>query len=98
MEKHSDEDLVRALSYVFNQQNITNLADINDTPEGNLKDGLPDYREKVGAVAISTGDIPIYLQRVPDGEGGRIWKVSNAPSNTSPPCGRNWATAHWPSS
>ncbi|MGB1062795.1 MAG: mechanosensitive ion channel family protein, partial [Ketobacter sp.] len=28
--------------------------------------------------------IPIYLQRVPDGEGGRIWKISNATARYIP--------------
>ena len=78
MEQHSDESLIKALRYVWGQQNIINLAEISDKPEGNLKDGLPNYREQVGSVTISTGEIPIYLQRVPDGAGGRAWKLSNA--------------------
>ena len=78
MDLYSDEDLVKALAYIFNQQNISNPAEINDTPEGDIRDGLPDYREQVGTVTISTGEIPIYLQRVPDGQGDKIWKVSNA--------------------
>ena len=78
MEQYSTEDLLTALSYVFGQQNIINLAEISDHPEGNLQDGLPKYREQIGTVTISTGDIPIYLQRVPDGKGGRVWKLSNA--------------------
>ena len=78
MEQYSDVDLIEALSYVWNRQNIINLAEISDNPEGNLKDGLPSYREQVGSVTISTGEIPIYLQRVPDGQGGRTWKLSNA--------------------
>jgi hypothetical protein len=73
MEQHSDEYLVKALAYIFNQQNINNPAEINDTPEGNTRDGLPDYREQVGTVTISTGEIPIYLQRVPDGQGGKVF-------------------------
>jgi MscS family membrane protein len=78
MEQYSSEDLITALSYVFGQQNIINLAELSDHPEGNLQDGLPKYREQIGTVTISTGDIPIYLQRVPDGKGGRVWKLSNA--------------------
>ena len=78
MEQYSSEDLLTALSYVFGQQNIINLAEVSDHPEGNLQDGLPKYREQIGTVTISTGDIPIYLQRVPDGKGGRVWKLSNA--------------------
>ena len=78
MEQYSSEDLITALSYVFGQQNIINLAELSDHPEGNLQDGLPKYREQIGTVTISSGDIPIYLQRVPDGKGGRVWKLSNA--------------------
>jgi MscS family membrane protein len=32
MEKYSDEQLLKALAYVWNQQNITNLAEISDCP------------------------------------------------------------------
>jgi MscS family membrane protein len=78
MEQYSDKDLVEALDYVWDQQNVVNLAEISDNPEGNLNDGLPSYREQVGSVTISTGEIPIYLQRVPDGQGGKAWKLSNA--------------------
>ena len=78
MEQYSSTDLLSALSYVFSQQNIINMAEISDLPEGNLGDGLPDYREQIGTVTLSTGDVPIYLQRVPDEEGGRVWKISNA--------------------
>jgi MscS family membrane protein len=78
MEQFSSEDLLKALGYVFAQQNIVNLADISDHPQGDLKDGLPDYREQIGTVTLSTGEVPIYLQRVPDGKGGRVWRLSNA--------------------
>lgn len=78
MDQYSSEDLLKALSYAFGQQNILNLADVSDDPRGNLDDGLPSYREQIGTVTLSTGDIPIYLQRVPDGKGGRVWKLSNA--------------------
>jgi MscS family membrane protein len=78
MEEYSDESLLKALDYVWDQQNIINLADISDDPEGNLKDGLPDYREQVGSVTLSSGAIPIYLQKVPNGQGGKVWKISNA--------------------
>jgi len=78
MEKYTTEQLITALSYVFSRQNILSMADLSDHPEGNLKDGLPKYREQIGTVTISTGDIPIFLQRVPDGKGERVWKISNA--------------------
>jgi len=78
MEQYSSEDLLNALRYVFRQQNILNLAEISDHPAGNLKDGLPSYREQIGTVTLSSGEVPIYLQQVPDGGGGKKWKLSNA--------------------
>ena len=78
MEQYSDEDLIQALGYVWDQQNIINYAEISDDPDGNLKDGLPSYREQIGTITISSGEIPIYMQRVPDGRGGKVWKLSNA--------------------
>jgi MscS family membrane protein len=78
MEQYSSEELLLTLGYVFRRQNIINLADVSDLPEGNIKDGLPEYREQIGSVTLSTGIVPIYLQRIPDGRGGRVWKLSNA--------------------
>ena len=78
MEQYSSDELLKALGHVFRQQNILNLAEISDLPEGDLQDGLPSYREQIGAVTLTSGEVPIYLQQVPDGRGGSMWKVSNA--------------------
>ena len=75
---YEPRQLMRALDHVFSQQNLVNLAQISDVPEGDLNDGLPDYREKIGEVTLVEETIPILLQRIPDGKGGRIWKISNA--------------------
>lgn len=74
----SNEALIKALTYVWNRQNITDITSISDRPEGNLNDGLPDYRDQIGSVLLDDDEVPIYLQRIPDGKGGRIWKLSNA--------------------
>ena len=76
--QYSNEALLRALGYVWNRQNIIDITLISDHPQGHLNDGLPNYRDQVGSVRLSDEEIPIYLQRVPDGKGGRIWKLSNA--------------------
>ena len=74
---HTPEELVQELALVWNQQNIIDISALSDDPRGNLEDGLPSYRDLIGTVTISSGEIPILLQRVPDGEGGRVWKFSN---------------------
>ncbi|MFT6957044.1 MAG: MscS family membrane protein [Halieaceae bacterium] len=76
--EYEPEALIKALSYVWSQQNIVDLGTLSDEPAGHLDDGLPSYRDQIGSVTISTGEVPIYIQRVPDGKGGKVWKLSNA--------------------
>ena len=76
--EYEPETLIKALSYVWAQQNIIDLGALSDEPGGHLDDGLPSYRDQVGSVTISTGEVPIYLQHVPDGKGGKVWRLSNA--------------------
>jgi MscS family membrane protein len=78
VEIYSGDQLMRALVHIFKQQNIINLAQVSDLPEGDLNDDLPGYRDQIGTVTLVEETIPIYLQRIPDGQGGRVWKISNA--------------------
>ncbi|MDP5070626.1 MAG: mechanosensitive ion channel family protein, partial [Congregibacter sp.] len=72
-------DLMNALRIVFNQQNIIDITDLSDKPEGVLNDDLPEYRDLLGVVTTDDGEaVPIYLQRIPDEQGGQTWKISNA--------------------
>lgn len=72
------ERLVRGLAFVWSMQNILDLTTISGLPDGHLDDGLPSYRDQVGSVQLSNSKVPIFLQRIPDGEGGQVWRVSNA--------------------
>lgn len=78
LDEFTPEQLIQGLGYVWGQQNIIDIHTLSDDPEGNLEDGLPSYRDQIGLIQISTGEVPIYLQRVPDGKGGKVWKLSNA--------------------
>ena len=78
LESYTDQQLLTALSYVFNRQNIIDLTALSDSPDGRRNDGLPDYRDQIGTVNLVKESIPVYLQRVPDGKGGSVWKLSNA--------------------
>lgn len=78
LESYTDQQLLTALSYVFNRQNIIDLTALSDSPGGRRNDGLPDYRDQIGTVNLVKESIPVYLQRVPDGNGGSVWKLSNA--------------------
>ena len=62
IEQYSDEQLMRALGYVFFRQNIIELTALSDEPKGRLDDGLPDYRDQIGTVKLAKESIPIYLE------------------------------------
>jgi MscS family membrane protein len=70
--------LLQQLRYVWNRQEILNIAAVSDEPDGHQDDELPGYRDQVGQIELAAGSVPIYMQRVPDGKGGRVWKFSNA--------------------
>jgi MscS family membrane protein len=72
------EQLVKAFAMAWQRQVILDLTRLSDDPEGNLEDGLPAYRDQIGTLVLSSGEIPVYLQRIPDDELGKVWKISNA--------------------
>ncbi|MGI9291151.1 MAG: mechanosensitive ion channel family protein [Gammaproteobacteria bacterium] len=51
---------------------------MSNDPDGEMGDGLPDYRDEIGRIEGETGEFVLLMQQVPDGEGGKIWKISNA--------------------
>ena len=69
--------LAQALSFVWTQQNVLDITALSDSPEGHLDDGLPSYRDQVGKVQLSGGTVPIYVQHIPDNDGGMVWRISN---------------------
>ena len=72
------EQLVQAITIVWDQQNVLDITAVSDEPEGNLDDGLPSYRDQLGSVVLEDEVVPIYLQRVPNAAGEQVWKISNA--------------------
>ena len=76
--QYEPDKLAQALSFVWSQQNVLDITSLSDSPEGHLDDGLPSYRDQVGEVQLSGGRVPIYVQRIPDPDGGLVWRVSNA--------------------
>ena len=71
-------ELLDHLRYVWSRQEILDISRISDHPEGHVNDGLPDFRDEIGRIELKGAEVPIYMQRVPDGKGGRVWKISNA--------------------
>jgi MscS family membrane protein len=77
-------ELVRQLSIVWSQQNSIDISSLSNDVKGHLQDNLPAYRDLLGILETSHGKIHIYLQHVPDGKGGKIWKISNATAKQVP--------------
>ena len=76
--QYTPEQLARGLSIVLERGAWIDLELLSNSPEGLAGDGLPDYRELLVELPTAEKTVRVMLQRVPDGEGGRIWKFSNA--------------------
>jgi len=78
LDEWTAEQLLQAITIVWDQQNVLDITAVSDEPEGNLNDGLPSYRDQLGSVVLEDEVVPIYLQRVPNAAGEKVWKISNA--------------------
>ena len=78
MERTDPSVLLQQFIYIWSKQRILDISTISDQPEGHLDDGLPKYRDSLGSIELLEKSVPIYLQRIPDGTGERVWKLSNA--------------------
>ena len=70
--------LAEQLYVIISRKMPIDFSSLSNKPAGAANDGLPDYRDELGTIESSQGEISIYLQRVPEANGRRIWKISNA--------------------
>lgn len=70
--------LARRLYVIINRANWADIDDLIDDPAGRRNDNLPDYRDSIGIVLDDGKEIRLLMQKVPRGDGVRIWKISNA--------------------
>lgn len=71
-------ELARQLYVVLTRKARIDFASLSDDPKGAPESGVPDYRDVLTRIQYNKDVVSIFLQRVPDGEGGSIWKLSNA--------------------
>jgi len=71
------EAVLRELNELMDRYFLQPLTTINDTPQGDLEDGLPLDRERVGPLRIGDEDHYIELVRVEDPQAGPIWLLSS---------------------
>jgi MscS family membrane protein len=79
LNRYSPETLARGLNLVLERGTWLDLTRLSNSPEGDLGDGLPTYRDPLDTLSTSRGDVELWLQHVPSDvhEGMLIWKVSN---------------------
>jgi len=70
-------ELARQLNHVLSRAVWLDDYTVSDKPGGLKGDGLPDYRDQLVVIKTKEGDVPIWMQHVPRGDGEDIWKVSN---------------------
>jgi MscS family membrane protein len=70
-------ELARQLNHVISRTVWLDDYNVSDNPEGAKGDGLPNYRDLLLVIKMPDGEVPIWLQRVPRGDGEKIWKISN---------------------
>lgn len=70
-------ELARQFNHVISRAIWLDSYSVTDNPEGLQGDGLPAYRDELFTVHGKDGEVHIWLQKVPRGDGVDIWKLSN---------------------
>jgi len=77
VEEHGGNELARQLNHVLSRAVWLDDYSVSDHPEGVKGDGLPGYRDQLVTIQTNEGNIDLWMQRIPRGDGEQIWKVSN---------------------
>lgn len=72
------QQLAYGLAVVLQRSTWIDLEELSNSEEGRVADDLPSYRDLLVQLETRGKPVAVLLQRVPDGQGGRIWKFSNA--------------------
>ena len=78
MESADGTVLAKQLYVVIARKIPIDFGALSDEPEGWDGDGLPSYRDALGKIKTSRGQLTIFLQHVPGPDDSSIWKISNA--------------------
>ena len=70
-------ELARQLNHVLSRAVFLDNYTVSDSPEGAKGDDLPDYRDEITRIVTADGEVPLWMQHVPRGDGVMIWKLSN---------------------
>ena len=78
VEEVGGRELARQLNHVLSRAVWLDDYTVSDHPDGAVGDGLPEFRDQLVVVTTLDGEeYPIWMQKVPRGDGEMIWKISN---------------------
>lgn len=72
------QELARKLFVVVDRKVSLSPGSLSNKPEGDLEDGLPTSRERIGVVKSESGDVEILLDHVQRGKENPLWLFSSA--------------------
>lgn len=75
--RNKGEEIAREIRIIGEKNIWVNVDTVSNKPEGHSNDGQPAYRDLLARIDTPEGKVDILLQRVPDGKGNKIWKLSN---------------------
>jgi len=75
---YSGEELAKELDFVIKRGMKIDVDLLSPKPNGQVVDGLPDYRDELGRLETDSGELVLFLQKVPGPDDNFIWKISNA--------------------
>jgi len=78
MKSANGATLAEQLYIVIAREMPIDFGALSDEPEGRDGDELPSYRDALGRIETSHGQISIFLQHIPGPDDAKIWKISNA--------------------
>jgi MscS family membrane protein len=69
--------LARQLKFVLDRMLWIDLDDVSENPDGDLQDGLPPDRERIGTISTRQGPVDIRMRRGEDpATGNKTWRFS----------------------
>lgn len=77
VEEVGGHELARQFNQILSRSVWLDDYSISSNPEGLKGDNLPGYRDELVRIKTQNGEVPIWMQRIPRGDGEQIWKVSN---------------------
>ncbi len=77
VERLGGPELARQLNHVLSRAVWLDDYTVSAHPDGVKGDNLPEYRDELVVIQTGDGDVPLWMQHVPRGDGAMIWKLSN---------------------